>query len=307
MTLEPSFASEIASAVDVVMSENSAQEPEVVAKEEPKAEREVEREEPEAGPEAQRIEHDKPAEKPEPAKPAISDESLARAVKAGLSLADARSFSDESALRRVIDAIERPHGASKTEVPVEKKPEHDPLDSLKLDPEHYEPEVVKVVDTLVGEIKRQREEISGLKGRHDEIARSSAETMAREVERWFDAQIAGLGEGLHEALGEGGISTLSPGSAQLAKREAIAEEMAIRMAGYKAAGKTQPPRDDVFRRAVQVVLHDDLIAAEEKRVSEEVGARAKQTIQRAGGPKATHKKSPMESTVDLLKEKFDLS
>ena len=242
-----------------------------------------------------------PAVSETPAAPKISDDILTLAVKEGMSLKDARAFASDESLRNVINIIR----ASKPDAKSEEKSEDDPLAALpKLDPEQYEPEVVKMFDSLVGAIRKQQETINAFKAQAEQAARSSQESAARDVEKWFDERVASLGEDFHEALGSGGYGALDRGSPQFAKREAIASQVAVLLAGYKAAGKEPPPRDQVFDAAAQLVLKDEFQKAHEKKLASDLAKRAKQHINRAGGQKVKHSQDPLEETAALLDEKY---
>lgn len=248
------------------------------------------------------------AQSPEPksaGRSAISDEALARAVRAGLSLADAKAFPSEAALVGAVASIEaaRRPVERPVEKPAEKPAEPDPLDGLKLDPEAYEPEVVKTFEVLISEIKRQRDLLNEYRGQQEQTAAAATRANAQEVERWFDAQVAGLGEEFHATLGTGGFAGLAPGSAQHRKRGAIAQKMSVLLAGYQASGQV-PPREDVFREAAGIVLRDEYQAIHEKKLAGELESRAKQTIQRVGGRKSKPTQSPAEEAAELLREKF---
>jgi hypothetical protein len=236
----------------------------------------------------------------------VSDEMLARAIGAGVSLADALSFPDEQSLERVISAVE------KTRKPVEEKKDgeikQDDLFSAlpKLDPESYDPEVLAYFDALTGIIKKQQEQIQASHARHDEIQQSAQNYQAQEIENWFDNQIKELGEEYSDALGKSKYRALDRGSSQYANREAIANNMSILLSGYRAQGKPIPPREDIFDMAVGIVFADKIEEIESGKLSGDLEARASQHIQRAGGRKAVGQKTPRDEAAEALKEKFGI-
>lgn len=232
--------------------------------------------------------------------PAISDHTLTMAVQAGIPLATARSFASEQALRDMVSVIQ-----AKDESAEAAPPEPDPLDSLPtLDPENYDPEVIKMFDALVGVVRQQREAIKTFQGQQEQTARVSQEAASRDVEQWFDQQVAQLGDDFSEALGTGGYSALDRGSSQYAKRDAIANQMSVLLAGYRVLGQQAPPREQVFDTAARLVLADEYQKVHEKKLTSDLAKRSSQHIQRAGGQKATSKLSPDEETAALLDEKF---
>jgi hypothetical protein len=231
--------------------------------------------------------------------PKISDELLIRAVSAGLDPKTVRDFNDPDVLSRVVATIEKRSTTEK----VEQVADDDPLAKLpKLD--DFEPEVIQTIESLVAEVRRQRETVAKLQEKQEYVARSAAEANTREVEQWFDRQVDSLGEDFTDALGKGKFSTLPKGSSQLAKRESIANQVADLLAGYHATGKTPPPREEVFDLAARIVLRDEFQAVAEKKLSAKLGKRAGQHIQRASGGKVTSKSKPEDEVAAILNEKY---
>lgn len=235
-----------------------------------------------------------------PVRPQLSDAALTRAVRNGLSYSDAVSFPSEAALSRVLDSIE----ASKKPVE-EAQQEEDPFAALpKLDPESYEPEVIKMYDGLVSVIRKQNEQLKVIQANQNVTVRASQESNARNVEKWFDGQVAKLGEDFSESLGTGEYRKLTLGSPQLAKRDAIANQTAILIAGYRAAGVQLPPQDEVFSQAARLVLGKEYESAHEKRLSADLEKRSRQHISRAGGSKGKDKSDPAAAIAEMLDEKY---
>ena len=237
----------------------------------------------------------------------ISDEALTQAVSAGIPLADAREFKSEESLLRVVDAVRRAAKPSE-EATAEKqtaKDDEDPFASLpKLDPDNYEPEVIEMFEKLTGIVKQQHGVIQDFRGHQQQAAQAAEAAASREVETWFDSQVAALGEDFSEALGEGGYGALAEGSAQHANRTKIADQMSVLLAGYKASGQQAPPRDEVFDAAARLVLKDEYQKIHEKKLTGELANRSKQHLQRPGGQKATSKLTPEEDTAALLDAKY---
>jgi hypothetical protein len=237
-----------------------------------------------------------------PAKETISDEALMRAIRAGLSLDDARSFPNEASLSRVVDRVEAAQKpAPKT---AEVVLEEDPLKDLSdLDPEIYEPEVIKMFDTLIGVVKKQNETINGLKANADNVARSRQDAHNNEVQVWFDSKVAGLGEDFKDALGSGATQAMSLGSPQRSKRDLIANKAAALISGYRATGQ-EVSRDEVFDEAARIVLKDDFVKAREKKLSSELESHGSQLIARANAMTGKAKLSPQEELAAELDQKF---
>ena len=241
----------------------------------------------------------------------ISDATIERAVQAGFSLADARSFGDEAAL----DKISREMLKDKRELEdfrrlnvVEDEDIEEPADPFadmpKLDPEQHEPQVIEAFSRLQEIVKSQGEEIRASRLAQEDSLSASASASVREVGRWFDEQIAGLGEDFSDTLGKGDLESLSQGSSQHAKRSEIANYTATLMAGYDAQGLQSPPREEIFRDAARHVLRDEYDKVRSKKLSGKVARRSKQHIQRVGGQKASATPSAEEETAAVLDAKF---
>ena len=238
----------------------------------------------------------------------ISDEALTRAVSAGIPLATARQFPDEVSLNGVADVMERQQDemveASKPVVP-EEKPEDPFANFPELDPEVHAPEVVEAFERVREIAKQQQETIQELRGRQDETSLASQARVAEEVEQWFDGQVTGLGKDFSEVLGASNFRSLSQGSSQYAKREAIANQLAVLHSGYVAQGLNAPPREQLFDTAARIVLADEYEAIRGKKLSGELEGQASQHLQRAGGRSVASTQSPDEETAAMLDAKYN--
>jgi hypothetical protein len=111
----------------------------------------------------------------EPSVPELSDEILARAIGAGMTLSDALSFPDEAALDRVVSAAERVVKPADQKGTAAEK-EEDPFAELKLDPDKYEPEVVEMMDRVTKVLKNQHEQIQDFKQTQETFKQTQEET-----------------------------------------------------------------------------------------------------------------------------------
>ena len=180
----------------------------------------------------------------------IADSVIRRAINLGFSVEDIAAFQNERTLIAACVLAERsvPRKADESK-------EDDALDILsKINTDDFESETAKILQTLIGEIKSQRDEIATLKNVQSEISARSAASQAAEIENWFDTKITGLGKEYEPVLGKGKYQSLNQRSPQFGKREEIADKMAILLAGYAAAGKAAPSRDVVFDQAMRLVL-----------------------------------------------------
>jgi hypothetical protein len=233
----------------------------------------------------------------------VSDYAIERAVRAGLTFAEARAFSTESALLSMVGKFEAAH--EKTQEKAVVVSDDDPLASIqKLDPDVYEPEVVKMYENLVEIIRKQDEAIKAVRSNQEQAVRATQESIANDVEKWFDDRVSKLGDDFTESLGSGAYRSLKQGSAQLQKRDALADQVAVLNAGYKASGRQPPSRDELFDAAAQLVLRGDYQKAHEKRLSSELASRAKQHINRVGGQKGKVVSDPADDIASILDAKY---
>jgi len=240
----------------------------------------------------------------------ISDACLTRAVQAGLSLEEARSFPSSAVLDRAVDsmraAVEAQRPPEEQEAPKEKV---DPFAGVKkLDPEKYEPEVIELYDSLLDVAKKQHDELEELKSSIAEQSqyseRASHEAVVSEMTNWFDGKVAGLGKDFETVLGAGKMNSLDRYGAQFATREAIANKVAVFLSGYNAAGMQAPDRDEMFDDAARLVLKDTYQQNREKKLSDDLAKRGSQHIQRANSRKTRGHQSPLEEAAEMLNARF---
>jgi len=234
----------------------------------------------------------------------ISDSVIRRAIDLGFSVEDIAAFQNERTLIAACVMAER--SIPKKDEVSNQDNEEDTLAVLaKIDPDDFDPETVKILNALVKEIQSQRDEISNLKNAQGEISARSAAAQAVEIETWFDNKIIGLGKDYEPILGSGKYKSLNQQSPQFGKREEIAEKMAILLAGYAAAGKAAPSRDEVFDQAMRLILGKEIekINTEKTRVLLE--KRKGQHINRPSkGSKKTITGDLNDEVAALIDEKF---
>lgn len=183
------------------------------------------------------------------AKPgAITDTLIERAVKAGLSLADAKAFQQPEALERICVTLEKHAGTEEKQKKDDTQPpevDPDPLASIPdLDPETYDENVVAGFKAMKEIIRKQQEALSGIQ--REGKARAGS---------WFDSQVAALGEAFVDVVGNGDRAKLDPASPQAAKLAELKGKFDVLEAGYKAAGQSVE-QAAVFKEAVAIVLGD---------------------------------------------------
>ena len=235
----------------------------------------------------------------------ISNDAITNAIRAGIPYGDIRNFPSEGALVQATASIDAAKEANK---PVEE--EVDLFENLKMDPEEFEPEAVKMYDALVDVVKKQHDELKELKNQTANYTKQSEtvnqDASTREMTSWFNTQTKELGKDFHEALGEGEIDSLTPGSSQRVKREEIANRMAISMAGYNAAGIQAPTREESFQEAAGLVLKEEYQQIREKKLIASLKKNSSQHINRANSRGTKQSQDPMDETAAMLDKKYNL-
>lgn len=228
--------------------------------------------------------------------PVITDAMLERAVKAGMSIEDARTFQSAEALDRICTRLEaKPDNTEKSGKKGDAEGAEDEDDPLKdipeLNPDEYDETLVKVMGGLRKIIKDQHATIKKLSGERSPI----------DADLWFTSKVGELGPAYHPALGENG--KLDASSPQAAKRAELKEKFAVLTAGYKAAGKDVDPAV-VFKEALAVVLPDvaTKIALEEK--GQRAERREKQRLNRPAGAQFRTATDPLAATAEDIDNRF---
>lgn len=235
---------------------------------------------------------------------------IERAVAAGIPVVDANALTSAS-LERVISAREQAYAEQETREQAQRdrpskegkaEEEVDPFDQLpKLDPDKYESEVIAAVEGLKNIARAQQKEIKDYRDRAEVAQETQNRANDQEMERWYDKQVADLGEDFVESLGEGNYRNLNKRSTQFANRAEIVTKMSVMDAGYRAQGIEPPPREDLFDAAARLVLKDRFAELAEKKIAKDLKKQSKQHIQRsAGSSKATGKLSPEEEAAQAI-------
>lgn len=230
---------------------------------------------------------DDPSAEPEP----ISDDLLERAVKAGMSMRQARKFPDHEALEEAITLISNfgkvdGDDAVEPAKPKEeaKAPESDIdklLSDISIDPKEYDSDLIKSVNALKDVVRT--------------LHKQNQELMTQGSAKGFDAQLSSLDESVAKAVRE------SPD-----KLASLRKKFDVLKAGYKAAGDTVQD-SDVFGEAAKMVLADDITNAKSSSKSSQAQKRSQQLISRPSGKSIQPAKSADDEAARLLKEKFNLS
>ena len=236
----------------------------------------------------------------------ISDRVIERAGKLGFSPEDIASFGTERALVTACVMMEQMQRNVQQPQKEEKQEEkEDDYSDLGVNLDEFDQDTVKLIKRFSDQINAQAKEIETLKAGQSQFVEAGYAAQAAEVERWFDNQIESLGEEFHESLGKGQYKTLNRQSPQFQKREAIAEQIAVLLAGYASVGKEPPPREDLFKQAVGSVLADDVKRIEEGKLQSSLNKRSKQHVSRSTKRSTkTTTEEPEDEIARMLDEKY---
>ena len=225
----------------------------------------------------------------------IGDSHIERAIKAGMSIADAKEFKSPAALERFCSMLEakkadKPDGKESKPAPDELLTEINSIPDL--DPAEYDEKVVAAFKALKGIVLKQHSTIGAMR-----------ETQTRGEGSWFDNQIAALGDGVVDAVGKGTKEKLDPKSSQAAKRSEIEDKFNVLSAGYKAAGKPVE-REAVFSEAVKLVLGDVVAKQSETEKAAVLAKRATQHINRPNGSRNSLAGDPIADVAGALDRRY---
>jgi hypothetical protein len=209
---------------------------------------------------------------------ARTDELLTRAVRAGMSIKNARTIvsQDADALEEQVQLLEKlsQPDAKAGEGDEDATPEEDPLTGIpELDPEVYDENIVAVVEGMKSIIRKQGETIKGLS--------TSGE------KSWFNKQ----------------ADSLKVKNLDSAKRTELNEQFDVLKAGYAVKG--QKVEDDaVFQQATKLVLGDEIKAMAEAQKGAKLKKRASLQTVRPGGPAAKPKGDVLDEIAKDVDGKF---
>ncbi len=213
----------------------------------------------------------------------IDDDLLESAVKAGLSMKNARKFPDAESLREAIGLLsgntDTPAAAESTEEPASEV-DNALADIPDLDPEEYDDAIVKGFSALKKLVQSQSKEIQSLKD--------------GKTQTWAEQQINTLGD----------VAKTVRDNPD--KKSALLKKFDILKSGYKAAGESAT-EEAIFQEAASMVLGDDMRKQTEKAKADAARKRNKAKINRASGQSAqTPGGDDVEDIVNIVSEKFNI-
>lgn len=222
---------------------------------------------------------------PPPPPPPISDALKSRAKEAGYSDDDLKEFTSPKALERALDLMDRqlarsaavPRNPAPATPPASAKPGEQPgtqaAEEFKvdlIDENEWAPELAKPFNKLATDYSQQRDKIAKLEATVQQLLAAESGRAAASTRQQIDSMFSSLGDEYAEVFGVGEGSKLGQNSPQFNARLDVLREMDALSAGYQLTGRTPPPPDELFRRAVRM-LHGE-------RVSQEATERAKRDV-----------------------------
>jgi len=192
---------------------------------------------------------------------AITDDHLGRAVKAGLTMAEARKFGSAELLESMVSRLETAQKDKADDGEDDGDGEgEDPLAAIPdLDPEEFDEKIVESFKAMKDIIRAQHETIEGLQKAEPSTA------------DWFDGQRGSLDKPVAKAV-----------LANPEKWDEIRGKFDVLVAGYKAAGQ-DVSRADVLKEAVGITMSDVIAKAANDEKVKKLDKRGKQHIQRPAG------------------------
>ena len=212
----------------------------------------------------------------------IDDDLLENAVKAGMSMKNARKFPDAESLREAIGLLTPKTSEASTEEAKEPVSEIDSVlsDIPDLDPEEYDESIVNGFSALKKLIESQSKEIQSLKD--------------GKTGTWIEQQINTLGDVAKTVRDDPN------------KKSALLKKFDILKGGYKAAGESAT-EEAIFQEAASMVLGDDMKKEANKAKAKAARQREKAKINRASGQSAQEPGGDdVEDIVNIVSEKFKI-
>jgi len=191
----------------------------------------------------------------------VSDELLERAVKVGLSLQEAKKYTDASMLGHVCDRLEELSDAEDSDGDESSgggEAEENPLDLIPdLDPEEVNESIVEAFNGLkefAGRLFTENKELKAL---------SQKEVSPQGT--WADAKFSELGGAFEDIFGKGDFSDLPKDSSEARSRQRLERHMNFILEDAKEAGEHMT-RAEAFQKALEA-QYGDIIEKEKGKVA----------------------------------------
>ena len=221
--------------------------------------------------------------------PVIEDALLERAIKAGMSLADAKAVSNSAALENIISRMEGNESQDDGGVAgaEDKADDEDLLSKIPdLDPDEYPEEVVETFKMMKSVLKEQQEKISSLTG-------SQQSDEGQQFIAWFDSEINGLGDDFTEVFGN--VDSGSISETQVEARKKVARHMDLVVQDLRADGKQIPSDRDILRMAVDSAFPERVIEKKGKAIANAARNRARKAM-----------RQPRDDNGKFVSDDFDI-
>jgi hypothetical protein len=235
-------------------------------------------------------------------KPKLSPEILLRAANAGLTLAQAISFSSNEDLENALAIFEAktPKPDDKTGKDGKEGEEKPEIYDCGLDPGEYDENIIKKFNEMgqtIIDLKKQLKVSQEKVSEDSDKATRNATIIAHTA--WIDSQFSKLGPETEDLFGKGNHKDLKPDTEHYKNRAAVDREVMAIAAGYKSTGQSPPPKDKIFERAVNNLFSEKIKAVKETATKDRLNKRAKQAI----GPGSAA--DVEENKVLKLQQEFD--
>lgn len=205
--------------------------------------------------------------------PVVSEALLERAVRAGLSMTDAKAVSDEAALTRIVESMEKKSATGNDGESADESGDENPDDTdaeiPDLDPDRFAGELVDVFKTMKATILQQNKVISELKNGGGSPSQAT----------WADAKFADLGKDYESVFGKGNYSELEKGSPEASARDRLQRHMTFLIEDAKLDGKTLS-QSDAFQKALETGFGDVVNKIKGSTVKEKAAQRARKATNR---------------------------
>jgi phage terminase small subunit len=241
-----------------------------------------------------------------------SPEVIMRAIKAGISAADAVAIGSDKLVEQMIEAKESETFEQRSREELEAlraedaeaaKAREKELEDLlpELDPDETDPAVIKTVEAMKKLITDQQAQLDSLRDEQKSHDANVDAARERELTQWFEGKASALTEEFGKVLGKDGGTTVEPSAQQW---DDIATKVAVTIEGYRASNIQLPPLDDMFDEAARIVLRDEFAKMDEANLAERLAKRAGQEISRPGGSKSKTERSPIDEVADMIDRQY---
>ena len=230
------------------------------------------------------------------------DELLERAVAAGVTLAEARTF-DSDQLEIFVGKLEDRAEAGKPEQTETHTLDFDPKAAIQAAKEALgdsadlvDPEVMDMMENVVASLK------ASFDGKLAEITKGMEAKDQFSADERFNSMIEKMGPEYEKFLGNG--KSVSPRSTAGRNRKAIKDEMRVITAGRKASNMPALSEADLFAKATAIVLKDEQQAIARKALTKKVDRRAKSSLRRPGGSDRKDTLTDKDRATNAIKDKM---